>query len=198
MIKIRDMSTVTMFVGLPGSGKTTIAASLVKYCLKKGIKVFSNVPIKGALQYSWKEDYGNFDMSQALIILDEAGLDLDNRNWEKNFNRDKVEFLKLTRHYKSKLVVFSQTWNDCDIKIRSMVGKLFIVRKSLIPGFTCAIPVFRKIDVDDETKEFKELYYKDFPLLRLISTKRIFRRCYYKMFDSWDCPEKPQKDFDTY
>lgn len=94
--------------------------------------------------------------------------------------------------------MFSQTWNDCDIKIRSMVGKLFIVRKSLIPGCTCAIPVFRKIDVDDDTKEFKELYYKDFPLLRLISTRRIFRRFYYKLFDSWDCPEKPTKDFNTY
>lgn len=198
MIKYDRLSTVTMFVGLPGSGKTTYAASFVKQCIKRKKKVFSNVPIKGAYAYNWKEDFGNFDMSNAVIILDEAGLDVDNRSWEKNFNKDKVEFLKLLRHYHSKLVVFSQTWNDCDIKIRSMVGLLYIVKKSIIPIVTVAVPVFRRIDVDDETHEFKELYYKDFPLLRLLSTKRIIRPFYYKMFDSWECPEKPEKDFGKY
>ena len=79
-----------------------------------------------------------------------------------------------------------------------MVGLLYIVRKSLILGCSVAIPVFRKIDVDEETHDFKEIYYKDFPLLRLFSTKRIIRRFYYKMFDSWDCPELPKKNFDTY
>lgn len=129
MVKIKTLSTVTMFVGLPGSGKTTYAASFVKQALKRGNKVYSNVPIKGAYEYNWQTDFGNYDMSNSLIILDEAGLDVDNRSWEKNFNRDKVEFLKLLRHYHSKMVVFSQTWNDCDIKIRSMVGLLYIVKR---------------------------------------------------------------------
>lgn len=198
MIKVKNLSTVTMFVGLPGSGKTTYAASIVKYCLKHNIKVFSNVPIKGAYSYEWFEDFGNFDFGSSVIIMDEAGLTVDNRSWEKNFNKDKVQFLKLLRHYHCKLIVFSQTWNDCDIKIRSMVGLLYIIRRSLLIGFTAAIPVFRKIDVDEETHEFKEIYYKDFPLLRLFSTKRIFRPFYYKLFDSWEAPELPEKEFEIF
>lgn len=204
MVNINTLSTVTMMVGLPGSGKTTFAASIVKQVIRKNkrskvpIRVFSNVPIKGAFSYSWASDFGNFDMSNSIIILDEAGLDVDNRSWEKNFNRDKVEFLKLLRHYHSKMVVFSQTWNDCDIKIRSMTGLLYIVKKSIIPFCTVAVPVVRRIDVDEDTHDFKELYYKDFPLLRIFSTRRIIRPFYYKMFDSWDCPEKPAKEWDVY
>lgn len=199
MVKYKNLDTVSMFVGLPGSGKTTFAASLVRYCLKNNIIPFSNVPIFGANAYSWKADFGNFNFdAPGLIILDEAGLDLDNRSWEKNFNFQKVSMLKLLRHYHLKMVVFSQTWNDCDIKIRSMVGKLFIVKQSLFPFTSVAVPVFRRIDVDEETHEFKELYYKDSLIFRLFTCRRIFRPFYYKMFDSWDCPKLPVKNFDKY
>lgn len=198
MINIKNLSNVTMFVGLPGSGKTTMAAAISYECQKKGIPIWSNVPILGNYQYSWKTHFGNFDMSSGVCILDEAGLDVDNRSWEKNFDRNKVQFLKLIRHYGTKLVVFSQTWNDCDIKIRSMVGKLFICRQSLIPFVTVAIPVWRKIDVDEETHEFKEIYYKDSFIFRLFSCRRVFRPKYYKMFDSWDKPNLPSFKFNIY
>ena len=198
MISLKDLSNVTMFVGLPGSGKTSIAASISYMCQKKNIPVWSNVPILGDKIYSWKTHFGKFDMSNGVIILDEAGLDVDNRSWEKNFDKDKVQFLKLVRHYSTKLVVFSQTWNDCDIKIRSMVGKLFICRQSLIPFVTVAIPVWRKIDVDEETHEFKEIYDKDGFIFRLFTCRRIFRPKYYKMFDSWDCPKLAGYPFKIY
>ncbi len=198
MLKYNQLETVTMMVGLPGTGKTTIAAQLVKHCLKHHILVWSNVPIKGALSYDWMDHFGNYNLYPGLIIMDEAGITADNRNWEKNFNKDKVEFLKLLRHYKTKLVIFSQTWNDCDSKLRAMTSKLYIIKRSLIPATTCAIPVYRSIDVDDETKEFKEVYSKDGFLMRLFSTKRVFRPLYYSMFDSWDAPEKQSYSWEVY
>ena len=199
MISLNKLSTVTMFVGLPGSGKTTLAAAIIKKALKsKKYRAFSNVPIYGAFEYSWQKDFGKADLSQSIIILDEAGLDVDNRSWEKNFDKDKVSMLKLLRHYSSKLIVFSQTWNDCDIKIRSMVGKLFIVRPSLLPFTTVAIPIWRKIDVDEEDHDFKELYYKDSIIFRLFSCSRCFRPAYYNMFNSWEAPSLPERPFKIY
>lgn len=183
-----------MIVGLPGSGKTTLAAHLVRQAIKKKIRVFSNVYIKGALEFNWSTNFGYTDMSNSLILLDESGLELDCRNWEKNFKKEQVSMLKLIRHYRSKLVVFSQTWNDTDIKIRQMVGKLYILKQSLIPFCSVCIPIWRKIDVDEDDHDFKELYYKDGFFFRIFSCKRIFRPKYYKMFDSFDAPKL--KDFD--
>lgn len=204
MLKYKDLDTVSMMVGLPGSGKTSFAAGITKWCLKQRkdpVAVFSNVPILGAYQISWVKDFGKFSMNPCrrnLLIIDEAGLEVDNRSWEKNFDKDKVSFLKLLRHYSCKMIVFSQTWNDCDIKIRSMVGKLFIVKQSLFPFTSVAIPVFRRIDVDEDTHEFKELYYKDNLFFRLFSCRRLLRPLYYKMFDSWDCPKLPVKEYNIY
>lgn len=197
-MKFSDLSTVTMFVGLPGSGKTTFASHLVRKCYKKGIRSFSNVPLEGAYEFSFKKNFGFTDLSSSLIIIDESGLELDCRSWEKNFKPNQVQFLKLIRHYHSKIVLFSQTWNDTDTKMRSMVDKLFLVKRSILPGFSSAIPIFRRIDVDEDTKEFKELYYKDGWFFRIFSTKRIFRPLYYKFFDSWDCPSLPEYEYKLY
>ena len=144
------------------------------------------------------EHFGNFNLYPGLIIMDEAGITADNRNWEKNFTKDKTEFLKLLRHYHVKLVIFSQTWNDCDIKLRSMTSKLYIVKRSILPLTTKAIPVYRTIDVDKDTKEFKELYSKDGLIFSLFSCKRCFRPLYYNMFDSWEAPEKTSYNWEVY
>ena len=39
-----------VYFGAPGSGKSTMACRLARQALKKGIKVFSNVEIKGCLE----------------------------------------------------------------------------------------------------------------------------------------------------
>lgn len=203
-MNINKFSPVTVFVGLPGSGKSTFAAAITSQVLslqKKGknIKVFSNVPILGAFEYNFRQDFGHFEeFKDSIIILDEAGLDACNRNWKDNLDDESLEFLKKIRHANSKLICFSQTWDDFDVKIRDLTGMLYILRRSIIPGFTVSIPVFKKIDVDEETHEFKELYFKDHPILRLFTSVRIFRKKYYKMFDSWDMPTLPSKQFSTY
>lgn len=203
-MNIFKFAPVTMFVGLPGCGKTTFASAIVYKCLKKKRRVLSNVPIKGALEYNFLDDFGLYEeFAECHCILDEAGIDANNRDWEhtfsdKNKGKDKLDYLKKIRHFKSNLIVLSQTWNDCDIKIRQMTGLLYILKKSIIPGFTVAVPVFRKIDVDEETHEFKELYYKDHPILRLFTSIHIFRPKYYKMFDSWERRTLPYKGLKFY
>ena len=127
-MNINKFSPVTVFVGLPGSGKSTFAAAITKQVIslqKKGknIKVFSNVPILGAYEYNFRQDFGHFEeFKDSIIILDEAGLDACNRNWKDNLDDESLEFLKKIRHANSKLICFSQTWDDFDVKIRDLTG----------------------------------------------------------------------------
>ena len=113
-MNIKNFAPVTMFVGLPGCGKTTFASAIVHKILKlkkkgKNINVFSNVPIRGAYQYDWLDDFGYYqNFANSYCICDEAGLDVNNREWEKNFDKQKLRFLKLTRHYSCTEIYFSQ------------------------------------------------------------------------------------------
>lgn len=190
----KKFATVNIICGLPGSGKSTCAAYITKSFRSRKNKfikrVYSNVPIIGAYPYSFKNDFGKYDMSDAVIILDEAGLEANNRDF-KNFKYHQLEYLKLLRHRNNILFVFSQTWDDMDLKIRSMAGMIWICKLSRIKFVTKLIPVWRQISVDEDDKQMKDIYYLDHPIKRFFTTKRFFRPFYYKMFDSYDAPELP-------
>ena len=81
-----------LWLGVPGSGKTTCAAWLAKHYLEEGkLRVFSNVPISGTLCYNWHDDFGHFNMKNSIIICDEAGIYLNGRNWKTNFDDASLE-----------------------------------------------------------------------------------------------------------
>lgn len=188
----KKFATVNIICGLPGSGKTTCAAYLTRYFtrkkyLKSGYRVYSNVPIKGSYPYDFKNEFGVYDMRNATIILDEAGLEANNRDFY-NFKYCQLEYIKLLRHRHNLMFVFSQTWDDMDKKIRTMAGMIWICKRSHIPGVTKLVPVKRSISVDEDDKQLKDIFYIDRPVLRFFTTRRFLRPLYYKMFDSYDAP----------
>lgn len=189
-------STVNLVIGLPGSGKTTALAAFShvftrdRKLKKKGYKVYSNVAVKDAIPYDWKTEFGYYDMSNAMICLDEAGIYADNRSFKTNFTPESLEYLKLLRHRFDVLVAFSQT-SDVDLKIRSMSGMIWICSKSVIPGVTVLNPVCRKIDVDEETHQIMDMYYLRHRIRQFFAAQRIFRPLYYSYFDSYEAPELP-------
>ena len=108
---------IKIFFGVPGSGKTTLAAKFVHDNLKHGIKTFSNVPIKGALLFE-TSDLGVYDISDGCMVLDEAGIAFNNRKF-KTLSQSTIEWLKLHRHYGIRdIYVFSQSYDDMDITLR--------------------------------------------------------------------------------
>ena len=70
--------SLSLYFGIPGAGKSTYAAYLAKKDMKKGRKVWSNFGITGAMKCE-KADFGKFMMSDGRLIIDEAGLEYDNR-----------------------------------------------------------------------------------------------------------------------
>ena len=73
--------SIKIYFGVPGSGKTTLAAKIVLENLKRGVKTYTNVPIKGGLLFD-ASNIGTFDISDGEMILDEAGIQFNNRKFK--------------------------------------------------------------------------------------------------------------------
>lgn len=186
---MKDNKIITIYFGLPGAGKTTIAAHNASKCLKHGMNVYSNVPIVGTIPYS-AEDLGVFQLENGRVILDEAGIEFNNRDF-KSFKKSALMFFKLHRHYGLSIDVFSQGWDDMDKKIRTLAQRYYLVKRSIIPFFIVKVPIRRRIGVNEFTKEICDTYSIDHGLLSLFTCERIFAPSCWKLFDSFECPSLP-------
>lgn len=174
------------YVGMPGAGKTTFCAYVVSLCLKSGKRVFCNVPIIGSLPFS-KTDFGKYDMSDSVIIIDEGSLFYDNRNYDKNFNDASLSYLKLLRHRKCNVLILSQSI-DVDVKFVRMSTSIFYLSRGIF-NFTNICRIQRLVDVNPDTHKFEDYYYKPKGLIKFFTSLHLFRPLYYKYFDSYDAPK---------
>lgn len=91
---------LSLYFGIPGAGKSTFAAYLAKKDMKKGRKVWSNFGITGAMKCE-KSDFGKYMMTDGRLIIDEAGLEYDNRKMA--MTNDEIYFSSI-------IVITSWTW----------------------------------------------------------------------------------------
>lgn len=180
-----------IYFGVPGSGKTTFAAWLTKYDLKHNIPVYSNVAIKGAYAIE-KEDIGVFNIHDGRLIIDEAGAEFNNRKW-KSLTEDQIRWFKKHRHFGVDVAVFSQSYDDCDITLRRLATCLYLVKKSLIPGFVKRKRILKKIGINRDTKQIEDQYYFQF-----LGTRYIFCPPLWKLFKKEERYELPEKEFKLY
>ena len=185
-----------MYIGVPGSGKTTFAAYLTKQRRKRARKkkcsnlILSNTPIKGAFKI-YKSDIGKYMIQNCLLIMDEAGIDYNNRNF-KTFSDDETYFYKFHRHYNVDIAMFSQDF-DVDVKLRKLATRLFIVEKSFIPGFVKRRQISKKIGIDKNTKQLIDEYK-----FVIFGTKYIYCPKLWKLFDSFSHKKLPIKEWEKY
>lgn len=191
MFFFKSGNTFDIYFGVPGSGKTTFAAWLSKKRLKRSKKVYSNVDIKGCYAVE-KSDIGKYDISDGLLILDEAGIEYNNRNY-KSFSNNEVSFFKKHRHYNIDIAIFSQDFQDMDIKLRKLATRYYLVRKSMIPFCLSRKTIRKKIDIRKDTGEIIERYYFVF-----LSRRLIFAPVVWKMFNTHEREELPYKEFRKY
>lgn len=200
-----EVSMITGYFGLPGSGKTTFLTMLAQKELKrissgrsKYERVYTNFYCFGCYKIDYVE-LGKYDIRNSLILLDELTLDADSRSF-KTFSQEKKMFFIMHRHFNCDIVYFTQQWDGIDKKIRDLTSDLYHVTKCfanvssfLFRPFQCisvARRVFRTLEINEYTKEIVTGYR--FPTL----FERFFGRCkqfcfrphWYKYFDSWDVP----------
>ena len=185
------MYAINIYMGGTGAGKSTYSAYLSKQYLKKGLNVYSNVEIKGTKKITL-DDLFNYNISDGLVIFDEAGLEFDSRNF-KAFKDNYVKFFKLHRHYNLDIALFTQFYDDVDKKIRNITKNIFHIKKSIFPRFIALRRIHSYITVDENNDIVLKYQYAS-----LLSIKRIYAPRYYKYFNSFHRIELPEKDFQVY
>lgn len=181
---------LSIYFGPPGSGKSTLAALDARKRMKKGYKVFSNVPITGTYKINPKQDLGNFMVENALIIIDEASIEYNNRRF-KEMPTTSIEFFKYHRHYQTAINLYSQSWDDVDITLRRLCQNVYYIKRTILPWFIKVHKIRKSFTIiDGEIRDS----YEPVPW----STKYRFTPPAWKMFNTISREHFPEKVWEKY
>lgn len=189
---------IRVWFGVPGSGKTSMAAWLTRTSNKYDYRVLSNVQIAGALKLDIN-DLGFFDMSfdgeGASVIIDEGSLSFDNRNYMNFAKSNAPQYFALHRHQNNRVDVFSQAY-DVDKRIRDRVSEsgLFLLKKSPLKGFVMVRFISKVLTINKDDKQLIDGFkFKGLP-------RFVYCRGVWQSFDTLDrslCPQL-QKHWTTW
>lgn len=155
------------------------------------------------IQYTTTIDYETLGTWKptwnSCMILEEAGIGLNNRSW-KSLSSDAKELFALSRHKGADILAISQTV-DMDKSLRDRASHMFIANK-LGPFTSCRMVNFR-IGINNDTHKIEDMYEDQHFLIYLwqiltcwkkkhklvkmpfIRSKLILRCLSYKYFDSY-------------
>lgn len=209
-----------MIFGKKGSGKSTTLTKYAIQHVKKGWTVYSTERIPYTF-YIRPDDIGRvmledfnyvpFDKCnykglikvikvfkekikptapKILLLIDEVGMIWDNRNF-KNFRPEVRDWFKLQRHYHTKVVMFSQTF-DVDKKLRDLTDSMYLQR-NFARVFTIGKKIKKFISINNNGDDGGKLdEYFDFePAIFFFLGTRTFTFIphWSKYFNSFEAPE---------
>lgn len=176
-----------LIMGKAGSGKSTLIAHIVRKCNKVNRPVFCNHHVLGAQKID-SEYLGKYLYQDCTIIIDEAQIEFDNRNF-KSFTKELKFFFSNYRHFKCDVYIVSQSWEDLDIKIRRQATKMFIMQKSFIP-FTLLLQRVRiRFGVNDDKTDIITKFSTN--ILPVIGWTLKLNFTVWKYFNSYSIPKMP-------
>lgn len=201
--ELKDNNILGIF-GKGRSGKTTILAGLVqenKKRQKKNLKRKENKKlfcfdriyctdetIKDTIPFKY-EEFGTWEIKDnSLILIDEAGLLVNNRKW-KTMTDGQKEDIALIGHYHSAIVWCSQRV-DVDINLLDRSHVIYLVKK-ISRAFSAIKTIKYDIDVDNEKGDIVSWYHKPEGWRDMIvaikehAFKLLYRPQYYIYFNSY-------------
>lgn len=134
---------VSAVFGLPGAGKSLLLSWIGHRAIQgrsinvhgfscgffdKYARVYTNFPLEGAYKLDF-DLLGIADYNHCLILIDEIQLFADSRNF-KNFSEYLSNFFTQHRKDHIDLIWCSQSFKNCDLRIRSVTDKLYYIDRS--------------------------------------------------------------------
>lgn len=128
-------SDIVFVMGNCGSGKSCYLARIATKYQKKGMKVYSNLPILGTYGFTLEDlNVNRFEKDSILIFDESASMGLCSRGneYKKNTNSDIIEFFTTYRHYGiRRIYICSPNFDDVLTIIRSNVNNIQIIGSGL-------------------------------------------------------------------
>jgi len=185
---------IKCYFGVPGCGKTTtlvkVARKEQKRLKKRYKEIYTiNFQCVGCIPIEFN-DLKEYKFNDALILIDEITMDADNRSF-KTFPKEIRDFFILHRHLGVDIIYATQNYENVDKKIRDLTGELWYMSKSVVPflkNFTTAKRIYRNININEFTSDLT-LGYRFCNFIEMLFASNmeiIWRRKYYKYYDSWD------------
>lgn len=116
-----------LYIGKKGAGKTTNMANLACKYTKLGWNVFCTEKLSGTYYIDY-HDIGSVKLPEnTALLIDEAGLVWNNRNW-KTLGMKVIAFMKYSRHYRVKLILFTQSNAEIDVSFMRICDRVILVR----------------------------------------------------------------------
>lgn len=196
---------IKIYFGNPGCGKTTFACRVMHKLQKADRKkkklkklywhYFSNFETKLADPFPLSDLGAVTPPPRSFLCIDEAGIEYNSRKY-KSLSQQTISWFKLHRHYKADIMVISQSWEDMDVTIRRLADELWYLRR--LGPFTMARRIYKKVGIDENTKQIIDEYRKGSLLMHLLpfpfhqhNFEIFLRKPYYKYFDTFSTPDTP-------
>lgn len=188
--KFSSPYTLSYIFGLKGSGKSTLMSKWMLRDIRNGWTVYTNmddIRIPGVRILKSSELLEHVPEPHSAIYIDEAGLVWDNRSYA-SFERGFVEYFKLQRKYRNKVIMNSQAL-DVDKKIRDLIDRMYLVT-NLFGCIGFVRPIRRTISVLEATGNSESRLAMDLKFEGLLSVRFYFMPSYWCLFDSFAAPAR--------
>lgn len=188
-----------LYIGKPGSGKTSMMTKEAIRAIKRKKPVYCNVSINvpGVRVFNARDiNLNHFFEPQSLVLIDEPNLYWDNRTFKDKGRKETIEWFRLYRHNQVNIKMYTQTL-DVDKKLRYLASDCYIVKKYL---GTIAIArrlkkqiTIKESAVDAESQIVDELDFV--PIFYPGSFYITFIPRWTRFFDSYALPDGDQMPY---